>query len=362
MADRLARERTPITDGAYGKPWVYRYKDLVELVVAAALQPDRRRRGLAPADGLDAALEADLVHGARLPRRRQGAEPAQRLSRSEIGGKRLALFLQRRTVGSRTGAVSRGALRRYWDPDDEAFRCGPNNPDSPLYGGRMVDHSRVSTSGPGMRGPIRPFPCAPINGQTTPTGIRPLAERRVSAIRRRRTDQRYPGRSWAAAADMAKAPTERCRAMSSTSRRLGAPALEPIIDLFGLGRSEDRDGLTFAGRRRQHCSAVDVDRAGLGRQEPGRRDGRARPITSCRSMAVLGFSRPDARVPDGDGRAEGASARRAAARRRPAFPALLEAGQAHALLGDWLRRKWSERETISFSVAQPQCRHRTRRD
>src|SRR5215213_7423002 len=28
-ADRLAQRRTPITDGAYGKPWIFRQKDLV---------------------------------------------------------------------------------------------------------------------------------------------------------------------------------------------------------------------------------------------------------------------------------------------------------------------------------------------
>ena len=37
----------PITDGAYGEDWVFRYKDLVELVVATACQPPWRREGAA---------------------------------------------------------------------------------------------------------------------------------------------------------------------------------------------------------------------------------------------------------------------------------------------------------------------------
>ena len=41
------RSRTPITDGAYGKPWVFRYKDLQSLVVESALQPAGRRRAAA---------------------------------------------------------------------------------------------------------------------------------------------------------------------------------------------------------------------------------------------------------------------------------------------------------------------------
>src|SRR5690606_9148278 len=35
------------------------------------------------------------------------------------------------------------------------------------------------------------------------------------------------------------------------------------------------------------------------------------------------------------------------------FPGVREAGQARALAGDWMRRIWSEREQIVFSVAQP---------
>ncbi len=42
---RDAQDRLPIADGAYGEDWVFRYKDLVELVVAAARQSPRRGQG-----------------------------------------------------------------------------------------------------------------------------------------------------------------------------------------------------------------------------------------------------------------------------------------------------------------------------
>ena len=35
------------------------------------------------------------------------------------------------------------------------------------------------------------------------------------------------------------------------------------------------------------------------------------------------------------------------------FPGVLEAGQGRALAADWLRRRWSDRERISFSLPQP---------
>ena len=35
------------------------------------------------------------------------------------------------------------------------------------------------------------------------------------------------------------------------------------------------------------------------------------------------------------------------------FPGSLEAGQGTALVGDWLRRVWSERESVAFAVTQP---------
>ena len=107
---RNSRTRTAITDGAYGKPWVYRYKDLASWWS----NPHRNRKGgveVRRADGMGSALEADLVYRARLSGDRQGAEPAKCLHRSEIDRKRGAVFLQRRTVGPCPVAVPGDAFR-----------------------------------------------------------------------------------------------------------------------------------------------------------------------------------------------------------------------------------------------------------
>ena len=41
-ADRDSQTRTTITDGAYGKPWVFRPKDLEELVAECRITTGRR--------------------------------------------------------------------------------------------------------------------------------------------------------------------------------------------------------------------------------------------------------------------------------------------------------------------------------
>ena len=99
-ADRLAGTRTPITDGAYGEPWVWRFKDIAGWWSNAHHdRPGGVRDAIG--DGLGAGEQADLVHRARLRRRGQGGEPAQRVRRPQ----------ERR---ERHGRISRTARRMRW--------------------------------------------------------------------------------------------------------------------------------------------------------------------------------------------------------------------------------------------------------
>ena len=74
-ADREAQVRTPITDGAAGKPWVFRYKDLRALVVEPAPQPPGRGRERR-ADGVGAGV-ASRSASPRSAARRSTAAPNQ---------------------------------------------------------------------------------------------------------------------------------------------------------------------------------------------------------------------------------------------------------------------------------------------
>ena len=81
------------------------------LVVEPACRARRRRRARG-ADRLGAALEADLAARGGLPGRRQGLEPAERLSRSEVvrGDAAALLERQRRTPSSRRARSRRSSL------------------------------------------------------------------------------------------------------------------------------------------------------------------------------------------------------------------------------------------------------------
>ena len=114
-SERNAQTRRPITDGAYGKPWVFRAEGSRLLVVEPAYGARGRRRDRR--DRMAAAIEADLAHRDRHSRRRQGAERTERLSRSEILGIRLSAVLPRRARRSRPGARAGG--------HPLAFRPGP---------------------------------------------------------------------------------------------------------------------------------------------------------------------------------------------------------------------------------------------
>ena len=77
----------------------------------AALQPAGRHRER-DADGLGAAVEAVLVHGDRLPGRRQGRQPAERVRRSEELGDRAAVLSR---AARATTSCSAATCRRFID-------------------------------------------------------------------------------------------------------------------------------------------------------------------------------------------------------------------------------------------------------
>ena len=109
-ADREAQVRTPITDGAAGKPWVFRYKDLRSLVVEPAPQPpgrgrERRAHRLGPGE------QADPLHRDRLPGGRPRPEPAERLLRPEVGRELPAVLLPRLARRRDAAALPRGGAR-----------------------------------------------------------------------------------------------------------------------------------------------------------------------------------------------------------------------------------------------------------
>ncbi|SDG36687.1 baseplate multidomain protein megatron [Pelagibacterium luteolum] len=135
VADRAAQARTPISDGAHGEDWVWRYKDLVNWWS----QPHHNRVG-----GVRSGTTTDWVPRSKpvwLTEFGCGAVDKGPNGPNAFGDpkssedKRPAF-----STGRPDALVQRQALRachQYWRA------TGAHNPTSPVYGGRMLDTDRI---------------------------------------------------------------------------------------------------------------------------------------------------------------------------------------------------------------------------
>jgi hypothetical protein len=166
--DRAAQIRTPITDAEYGKPWVFRPKDLagwwsnghhdrpggVEAATPTAWQP----RG-----------KPIVLTEIGCPAVDKGPNQPNVFSDTKSGEGAIPHF----STGARDDVVQRrfiGAVTSYWNPEEPDFEEAAN-PESDVYEGRMVDPATICWW-LGMRGHIRCFPTVSTSGRTAATGRR----------------------------------------------------------------------------------------------------------------------------------------------------------------------------------------------
>lgn len=151
---RETQARLPITDGAYGKPWVFRQKDIVgwwsnphyERVAGQELaQPTAWGAQSKPIWFTEFGCPA-VDKGANAP----NVFPDEKSSES-----RLPYFSSGARDDLIQGAVIEATLDRF-SPGSDAFEEA-HNPASPLYGGRMVDETRMHV----WAWDARPFPAFP---------------------------------------------------------------------------------------------------------------------------------------------------------------------------------------------------------
>lgn len=136
-ADRDAQIRTPITDGAHNKPWVYRYKDIrnwwgqphipriagIEVGAPTAWQPRSKPIWL-----MEIGCPA-VDKGANQPNVFYDPKSSES-------------FLPYHSAGERDDLIQRRyleAMTAYWDPSAEASQ----NPPSAHYDGPMIDMSKA---------------------------------------------------------------------------------------------------------------------------------------------------------------------------------------------------------------------------
>ena len=151
-ADRDAQVRTPITDGAYGEPWIYRYKDLWSWWS----QPHHDRPG-----GVRSASPTSWVpQSKRIVFTETGAPAVDKAANQPnvfIDPKSSESAVPRHSAGWRDDMAQRRVLEaqaRFW-------RDPANNPTSSVYGGPMVDAERQYV----YAYDARPFPDFPARAE-----------------------------------------------------------------------------------------------------------------------------------------------------------------------------------------------------
>jgi len=342
-AERNARTRTPITDGAYGKPWVFRPKD----VWAWWANPHRNRPG-----GVESGAPTAWVARSKPLWFTEIGCPAV-----DKGPNQPNVFPDPKSADSDTPYFSSGAradaaplrfLEAHldrWEPTAPGFVTA-DNPVSPVYGGRMLDTSRVYA----WAWDARPFPIFPQNSDLWSDGANWLSGHWLTG--------RLAG---VTAADLITAiladhglPAPDTGGVDGFMHGYIVPdpvsartALAPLVELFGLAVREDGGKLTFA--REAAGAAIVLDELAM-------EEGRATielvrvPDSDLPSEAILAFRDlfQDYQSASARQAAIGATAVR---QETIAFPGVLDAAQAEGLLGDWLKRRWMERERVSFALA-----------
>ncbi len=254
--------------------------------------------------------------------------------------------------GGRSDIAQRRFLEahlEHWDPEARDFDAAAN-PLSAVYGARMLDPERTYL----WAWDARPFPAFPqradlwsdganwsrghwLNGRLAGPDIASL----VNAIL---ADHGQPP----AVVDGVEGTVHGYVVADPSSARA---ALEPIVDLFDLAVIERADALLFRQASATGAPALEIGELASEADGP--------LIETVRGAdhefpaeALLTFADP---MRDYQGASARASRLGASGSRQStvAFPGVLEAGQARALIGDWLSRLWYQRETISFCVAQP---------
>ncbi len=348
---RQARARTPIVDGAYGKSWMFRYKDLK----GWWSEPHYNRTG-----GMELSEPTAWIPKSKpffftevgCPATDKGPNQPNVFPdpKSKEGG--LPYF----SSGGRSDLAQQRFLEAHhghWNPADTGFNAA-DNPVSPVYGGRMVDPERLYV----WAWDARPFPAFPLQsddwadhgnwhyghwlngrlGNPTVGGL-------VNAIL---ADHGLPP----AEVEDADGMVQGYVIDQPGSAR---SALEPLVDLFGLGVTETADGLAFRSEAARAGAAVEVSEMISDGRDPVLETVRS-PDHQLPSEVVLSFRDPllDYQVVSVNhvrpGIQTGAKGRSQYA---IGFPGMLDPGQGRALLGDWMARTWGSRERVTFAVAQP---------
>ncbi len=251
-ADRRAGTRTPITDGAYGKPWVFRPKDLQ----GWWSNPHFDRVG-----GVEVAVPTAWVPGMKPIWFTEFGCPAVDLGANQPNmfpdPKSTESGLPHFSSGARDDLVQRRMLEAVIDRFDPLTHP-ENNPVSPVYGGRMVDLDGLQA----WAWDARPFPAFPTAADVWSDGA---AWATGHWLNGRLGGCSVEGLIRAVLADVGFGDIA-FRAVAGhvdgfvVDRRMSArEALEPLLAAFCVDAVDTGTAIRFAGRARRADLALTAD-------------------------------------------------------------------------------------------------------
>jgi len=346
-ADRAAQIRTPISDGAFGKPWTFRAKDLAGWW-ANSHRP--RTGGVeGPATGWQPSSKPIWLTEVGCPAVDKGANAPNAFpdpKSSEGGYPPFSLRLRDDLIQARY----LGAVLDHFDPAAHGFEAA-HNPLSPVYGGRMVDPAHIHV----WAWDARPYPAFPhlgtVWGDSANWALGHWLNGRIEGM-----------------------PLDRLIAAIAADFGLPAPvvdtvdgfvdgyiidrpmsaraALEPLEGLFGIDAAGKAAEVAFAARGRGAISAL--SRGDLVPDRKGGEIARTRAQESELPRQVsLAFTDAEAQYQP----ATAASRRLQTVSRRieaSDTTAVLRRAEAARLVEIALQDAWVGRETVEFSL-RPGC-------
>ncbi len=336
-ADRTARRRTLITDGAYGKPWVYRYKDLVNWWS----NPHHNRIG-----GVEQTNPT-----AWQPRSKPIWFTEIGCPAVDKGPNQPNVFVDPKSAESllphfSTGQRSDIAQRRYLEASFAHWQADGSNPVSPVYGGHMLDVAMTHV----WAWDARPFPAFPLQTDVWSDGgnwhLGHWLNGRLGGIDLGALINTVLADHGLPPADVSavEGTVHGFLVSDPTTARAG---LEPVVELFGIDVRETPQGLVA----RDRSAASPVTRLAELVVEEGAPivETVRTPIHDLPAQAMLAFRDPlrDYQSSTAHLRRPGASGGR---QQSFSFQGTMEPGQADGLLERRLADIWADRERRIFSV------------
>lgn len=339
---RARQQRTPITDGAYNKPWTYRPKDLVNWWSNAHVT---RRRGIeATRSAWVPSSKPIRLTEIGIPAVDKGTNQPNLFPdpRSSESGFPFASSRARDDLNQRRGLE---AILSRFDPTTAEGAIA--NPLSPSYGGRMLDHAATHV----WCWDARPWPAYPglsdvwgdganwhtghwLNGRL---GSAPL-DRLIPLL-----SEHFAGPAVSAQeADGVIQGYVIDRTMS------GRAAIEPLANIFGIDIIERDQQLIAANRSKREVATVSIDGLAIDGKNDRPRLSRTQETELPQSvtLVVSDADREFRRVAVSARRVTGGSRRQSLSEIGIIAPGELAEAQAEVLL----RRAWAGRETAEFSL------------